>query len=161
MVDTPDVLELPSSPTQLASVNHESTMVITFASPDAQFDEPQAPDALIRQEKQADSPTQQPPPASSSVQFIRINYVPDTVEPQSNSQRLAVDPTPWESAVLPSPEDHTATRPSAFSPKRCAVPAFGPTTYTHSFDSLIFHRRVQAEEVQHTGFFVLFRTSTG
>jgi hypothetical protein len=78
------------------------------------------------QEKQAGSPAQEPPLSSTSVQFIGI-YDPDSVDPQVTSQRPALDPTPWESAAMASPEDGTATGPSTFPPKRYAVPAFVAT----------------------------------
>ena len=123
MVDTPGVSDSSSSPilpTQPTSVNHESTMDITSALPYTRFDEPEAPDALSPPEKQVASPAQEPPPTSSTVQFLGINYVPDT---QTKSQRLALDPTPWESAASPSPKEPTATTTgpsSGFPPKRCA-----------------------------------------
>jgi hypothetical protein len=127
MVDTPDLSELPplpASPTELTFVNHESTMEITSASPDARFNETEAPNALMPQETQVDSTAQEPapaPPSSSSVQFIGINYVPPSANLRTNSQLLALDPTPWDSAVLPSTaEDQTAaTGKSSFPPKRC------------------------------------------
>jgi len=124
MADTPDLSELPplpASPTQPASVNHESTMDITSASPDARINESEAPDALMPQETQVDGAAQEPPPPlppPSSVQFIGINYVPPSANLRTNSQLLALDPTPWESSVLPSTEDQTATGKSSFPPKR-------------------------------------------
>jgi hypothetical protein len=149
------VPELPSLPTlhvRPASVNHESTTEFASASPDTHLNDPEAPDALMPQEKQGDSPAQEPPPSSSSVQFIGI-YVPDSVDSQVNSQRRALDPTPWESAALPSPEDGTATGPSTFPPKRYAVPVFVSTKQKPT-------GRAQVDEAQCSGFLILFWTST-
>ena len=82
-------------PTQPTSVNYEPTMDITSAFLDTRFDEPETPDAFIPPEMQAASPAQQSPPISSTVQFIEINYIPVFVDTQANTQRLALDPTPW------------------------------------------------------------------
>ena len=131
MVDTPDLSELPplpASPTQLTSVDHESTMDITSSSPDARINETEAPDALMPQETQEESAAQEPPPPPSPVQFIGINYVPPSADLRTNSQLLALDPTPWESSVLPSTEDQGK---SSFPPKRCVSACFAfPLTST-------------------------------
>jgi hypothetical protein len=70
-------------------------MDITSALLDTHFDEPEAPDAFIPPEMQLVSPAQQSPPTLSTVQFIGINYIPESVDTQANTQRLALDPTPW------------------------------------------------------------------
>lgn len=121
MVATPDSFELPSSPTHLtsarqtSSLDHESTMGITS---ETRPDETQAPGALIPPEKQADDLTQEPPITSSPVQFLGINYVPDSTDVRTTLQPLRLHSTPWEFAVSPTSENHAAIR---HPPKPCVL----------------------------------------
>jgi len=99
-------------------------MEITSAVPDTHFDETEAPGVVItaEKEKQSDGLTEgSPPPTSTSVQFIGINYVPDSTDvtttpsqPPQQQQHLV----PWESgATSPTSEGHVVIGLSTFPPK--------------------------------------------
>src|SRR5258708_38553355 len=120
MVVTPDPLEHPSSPALPASarptsLDHESTMEITSALPDS----PITPE----KEKQSDDSTEGPPPVSSPVQLIGINYVPpNPIDIQTTSQPQPSNPTPWESgAASPLSEDYVVVGLPTFPPKPCVI----------------------------------------
>src|SRR6267142_978379 len=131
MVVSPYPSVLPSSPTLPAparptSLDHESTMEITSAIPDTHLDETEAPGAVItaEKEKQADGLTEgSPPPTSTSVQFIGINYVPDSTDVTTTSRPPPQQhPVPWESgATSPTSEGHVVIGLSTFPPKPCVV----------------------------------------
>ena len=126
MVATPDSLEHPSSPALPASagptsLDHGSTMEITSALPDSHLDEAQPPDSPVtpEKEKESDGSTEGPPPMSSPVQFIGINYFPPSpIDVQTTSQPQPPDATPWESgAVSPLSEDYVVVGLPTFPPK--------------------------------------------
>ena len=133
MMATHDSSELPPSPTRPTSVrqsslDHESTMEITSAVADTRLGESEAPGAPMtpEKEKQGDDGghTQQgPPPISSSVQLIGINYIPESTTVQATSFPPSPShPTPWECttvvpAASPSSGDHVAIGVSTFPPK--------------------------------------------
>jgi len=127
-VVAPYPLELPSpvtppTPARATSLDHESTtMEISSAVREPHLDETEAPDAGIitpEKEKQGDSLNEgSPPPTSTSVQFIGINYVPDSTDVQRAPRPPPLHPTPWESgATSRSSEDHVVIRLSTFPPK--------------------------------------------
>jgi hypothetical protein len=131
MVVSPYPSVLPSSPTIPApvrptSLEHESTMEITSAVPDTHLDETEAPGAAItaEKEKQADGLSEgSPPPTSTSVQFIGINYVPDSTDVTTTSRPPPQQhPVPWESgATSPTSEGHVVIGLSTLQPKPCVV----------------------------------------
>jgi hypothetical protein len=145
MVVSPYPSELPSSPTLPAparpmSLDHESTMEIISAVPDTHLDETEAPGVVItaEKEKQSDGLTEgSPPPTSTSVQFIGINYVPDSTDvttapsrPPQQQQHLV----PWESgATSPTSEGHVVIGLSTFPPKPCV------SFFLFSRPSVAFH----------------------
>ena len=131
MVVSPYPSELPSSPTLPAparptSLDHESTMEITSAILDTHLDETEAPGAVIiaEKEKQANGLTEgSPPPTSTSVQFIGINYVPDSTDVATTSRPTPQQhPVPWESgATSPTSEGHVVIGLSTFPPTPCVI----------------------------------------
>ncbi len=131
MVVAPYPLELPSpatppTPARATSLDHESTtMEISSAVREPHLDETEAPDAGItpEKEKQGDSLNEgSPPPTSTSVQFIGINYVPDSTDVQRAPRPPPLHPTPWESgATSRSSEDHVVIGLSTFPPKPCVL----------------------------------------
>jgi hypothetical protein len=144
MVVTPELLELPSSPTSSStsirptSVDHELTTEITSVLPDPRLHETQVPGALIPQEKekQVDGPADadghdlaqgSPPTVSASVQFIGINYVPPESRDGQTTPLPAPPPAspphplPWESGPSPTSDGHVVIGLSTFVPKPCVV----------------------------------------
>lgn len=132
MVATPDSSDHPPSPAlptspPPTSLGHESTVEISFALPDTRLDETQTPGTPItaEKEKQLDYATEGPPPMSSPIQFIGINYAPPDsrdIQPASQPRPSNRDPTPWESgAASPLSEDYVVIGVSAFPPKPCVV----------------------------------------
>jgi len=113
----------PGLPTSVrpTSLDDESTMEITSALPDSRLDEAQPPDAPItpEKEKQSDDSAEGPPPLSSPVQLIGINYVPPSpIEIRTTSQPGPHHPTPWESgAASPLSEDYVVIGIPTFPPK--------------------------------------------
>ncbi|KAI9460207.1 Golgin subfamily A member 7/ERF4 family-domain-containing protein [Lactarius psammicola] len=114
-------------------MDDDSTMDITSVSPDTL-------NVLNPPVKQAVGMTQDPPPTTSSVAFIGINYVPNSADSQVSSHRLPPDPTPWESVASQSVNGKTATGHSPFPPKpqvKRSVPVssyyFGPPPPNSAF----------------------------
>jgi hypothetical protein len=98
-------------------MDDDSTMDITSVSPDTRLGESEALNILNPPppEKEVDI-NQEPPPTSSSVAFIGINYVPDSADSQMSSHRLPPHPTPWESVALQSVHGNAATGHTSFPP---------------------------------------------
>jgi hypothetical protein len=129
MVDPPYPLEdspspTPPPPARSTSLDPESTMEITSAVMDSHHDETEAPGALITPEKeeQVDGLSEgSPPPTSTSVQFIGINYVPDSMDSTDATSRPSpLHPIPWESgAASPTSDDHVVITLPTFPPKPC------------------------------------------
>ena len=166
MVATPDSSEHPSSPAlptspRPTSLDHGSTMEIASAVPDLHLDA-QPPDSPVTPEKenQLDGSTEGPPPMSSPVQFIGINYFPPSpIDVQTTSQPQPSDATPWESgAASPLSEDYVVVGLPTFPPKIPCVCFPGllfstlcpppPDTYSRSlFCSVqLTHSRAQHQE---------------
>lgn len=112
----PDSLEHPPSPTSAppTSLGHDSEMEITSALP---VEAPGSP--TPEKEKQPD--TEGPPPTSSPVHFIGIDYDPTgSRDVQTISQPRRLHATPWESgAASPISEDYVVIGLSTFPPKPC------------------------------------------
>jgi hypothetical protein len=146
MVVAPYPLDLPSpatppTPARATSLDHESTtMEISSAIREPHLDETEAPDAGItpEKEKQGDSLNEgSPPPTSTSVQFIGINYVPDSTDVQRAPRPPPLHPTPWESgATSRSSEDHVVIGLSTFPPKPCVFCVFCGGGFPGSFGPL-------------------------
>jgi hypothetical protein len=115
----------PTLPTfdQPPSMDDDSTMDITSVSPDMHLGESEALNILNPPppEKQEVDINQGPPPTTSSVAFIGINYAPDSADSQMSSHRLPLHPTPWESVALQSVDGNAVTGHSSFPPTPCVV----------------------------------------
>lgn len=91
-------------------MDDDSTMDTASVSP-TRLGESEALNTLNPPEKQVVGITQDPPPTTSSVAFIGINYVPDSADSQMSSHQLPPHPTPWEPVALHSADGNTVTRP--------------------------------------------------
>ena len=120
-------------------------MEITSALPDLHLDEAQPPDSPVTPEKenQLDGSTEGPPPMSSPVQLIGINYFPPSpIDVQITSQPQPPDPTPWESgAASPLSEDYVVVGLPTFPPKIPCV-CFPGVSLLHLPPPPLIHIRV-------------------
>jgi hypothetical protein len=166
MVVAPDSLEHPPSPAlptspPPTSLGHESAMEATSDLPNTRLDETQAPDSPSpEKEKQPEGP----PPTSSPVHFIGINYVPSgSRDVQTTSHPRTLHPTPWESGTAsPISEDYVVIGLSTFPPKPYVVFLFiftCPPTPFHSIPVLFsthsgVQQRAASEAWRRAGFVV-------
>ncbi len=145
-----------STPTfdQPTSMDDDSTMDITSVSPNTRLDVPEALNISNLPEKQVVGITQDPPPTTSTVAFIGINYVPDSANSQMSSRRLLPPhPTPWDSVALQSANGNAVAGHSSFPPKLYVMSACLVVLLVRLM------RKIQAGEAQRTGFLLLFWTS--
>lgn len=96
-------------------MDNDSTMDVTDMCPEPEALNPPPP------EKQEVDNLQDPPPTSSSVAFIGINYVPDSADSRMSSHGLPLHPTPWESVALQSVDGNAVAKHPPFPPTPCVV----------------------------------------
>ena len=97
-------------------MDNDSTIDVT----DMCLVEPEAPNPPPPEKQEVDT-HQDPPPTSSSVAFIGINYVPGSAGSQMSSHGLPLHPTPWESVALQSVDGYAVTKHQSFPPTPCVA----------------------------------------